>query len=250
MKNVARNARTKSDSNIYHIMIRGINRQLIAVDEEDHQRLKEVLRQCKEVCGYELYGYCFLGNHIHLLMKEGKETLEQIFKRIGSRYVYYFNQKYKRIGHLFQDRFKSEPINDDSYLLTVLTYIHNNPVKAGLNKTAAEYKWSSYKEYLEESSLIDSTFILGMITKEQFVELHKAESQVKVLDIGEDNFRTTDAEAVGMVKELCGADVWELAGMDIAKRKLCIKKLRNKGISIRQISRITGISKGIIERVK
>ncbi len=246
---MARNARTKSESHIYHIMIRGINRQLIAVDEEDNQRLKEVMRQCKEICGYELYGYCFLGNHIHLLMKEGKESLEQIFKRIGSRYVYYFNQKYKRIGHLFQDRFKSEPINDDSYLLTVLTYIHNNPVKAGLNKTAAEYKWSSYGEYLEESSLIDATFILGMITKEQFIELHKAEGQVKVLDIGEDNFRTTDAEAVQIVKELCGVDVWELAGMDITKRNSYIKKLRNRGISIRQISRITGISKGIIERV-
>lgn len=247
---MARTARTKSDSNIYHIMIRGINRQLIAVDEEDNQRLKEILWQCKEVCGYELYGYCFLGNHIHLLMKEGKESLEQIFKRIGSRYVYYFNQKYKRIGHLFQDRFKSEPINDDGYSLTVLTYIHNNPVKASLSKTAAEYKWSSYREYLEGSSLIDVTFILGMITKEQFIELHKAENQLNALDIGEDNFRTTDAEAVQMVKEICGVDTWELEDMDISDRDLCIKELRKIGISIRQISRITGISKGIIERVK
>ena len=68
---MVRSARVKSESNIYHIMIRGINRQLIAVDEEDNQKMKEILEQCKEICGYELYGYCFLGNHIHLLMKEG-----------------------------------------------------------------------------------------------------------------------------------------------------------------------------------
>lgn len=194
---MARTARIKSDSNIYHIMIRGIDRQLIAEDEEDNWKLKEILSQCKEICGYERYGYCFLGNHIHLLMKEGKENLEQIFKRIGSRYVYYFNQKYKRVGHLFQDRFKSEPINDDGYLLTVLAYIHNNPVKAGLSKTAAEYKWSSYREYMESNSLIDVEFILGMIMKGQFIELYKAEPQEGVLDIGVDNLKMTDEEAKG-----------------------------------------------------
>lgn len=231
-------------------MIRGINRQLIAEDEEDNQKLKEILSQCKEKCGYELYGYCFLGNHIHLLMKEGQESLEQIFKRIGSRYVYYFNQKYKRIGHLFQDRFKSEPINDDGYLLTVLTYIHNNPVKAGLSKTAAGYRWSSYREYMEVSSLIDVELILGMITKGQFVELHKVETQAKVLDIREYNFRMTDEEAIKKVKEICGVNARDLAGIDITKRNLYIKRIYGKGISIRQISRITAISKGIIERMR
>ncbi len=247
---MVRSARVKSESNIYHIMIRGINRQLIAVDEEDNQKMKEILEQCKEICGYELYGYCFLGNHIHLLMKEGKESLEQIFKRIGSRYVYYFNQKYKRIGHLFQDRFKSEPIDDEGYLITVLSYIHNNPVKAGLSKTAAEYKWSSYEEYLKRSVLINATFILGMITKEQFIELHKEENQVNVLDIGEKSFRTTDREALEKVKEICGKNAWDIKDIEETSRDLCIRKLRKEGISIRQISRITGISKGIIERVK
>ena len=247
---MARTARVKSESNIYHIMIRGINRQLIAEDEEDNQKLKEILSQGKKVCGYELYGYCFLGNHIHLLMKEGKESLEQIFKRIGSRYVYYFNQKYKRIGHLFQDRFKSEPVNDDSYLLTVLTYIHKNPVKAGLSNTVEEYRWSSYREYIGDPSLIDVEFILGMITKGQLIELHKMEPQVDVLDIRQGNFRMTDEEAIEKVQEICGVEARDLASMDTSKRNLYIKRICENGISIRQISRITGISKGIIERTR
>ena len=245
-----RTARVKSDSGIYHIMIRGINKQLILEDEEDNRKLREVLCQCKEICGYELYAYCFLGNHIHLLIKEGKESLEQIFKRIGSRYVYYFNQKYKRVGHLFQDRFKSEPINDDSYLLMVLIYIHNNPVKAGLGKTVAEYQWSSYSEYLEINSLVDVEFVLEMITKEQFIELHNEDRQPNILDISKDNFRITDAEAIMMVKEVCRVDGSELAGMEITKRNLYIKQLREKGLSIRQISRVTGVSKAIIEKIK
>ncbi len=115
--NMARAAREKSNSGIYHIMIRGINKQLILEDNEDNQKLLEVLKECKVLSEYKIYAYCFMGNHIHLLLKVEKENLEQIFKRIGARYVYYYNWKYKRSGHLFQDRFKSEPIDDDSYLL-------------------------------------------------------------------------------------------------------------------------------------
>ena len=246
---MVRTARIKSDSGIYHVMIRGINKQLIIEDEEDNQKLKNILQECKELCGYELYAYCFLGNHIHLLIKEGKESLEQIFKRIGSRYVYYFNQKYKRVGHLFQDRFKSEPIADESYLLTVLSYIHNNPVQAGISKTAAEYRWSSYKAYLEKASFVDVGFVLAMLTKEQFVEMHKRPSQDNILDINEDNFRITDAEALQMIKETYGIDSNGVAGMEMSERNQYIRKFKEMGLSIRQISRVTGVSKGIIERI-
>ncbi|WP_371367084.1 hypothetical protein SRRS_11890 [Sporomusa rhizae] len=247
---MARAARIKGESGIYHVMIRGINKQLILEDEEDNQKLKTVLQECRELCGYEIYAYCFLGNHIHLLIKEGKESLEQIFKRIGARYVYYFNQKYKRVGHLFQDRFKSEPIKDESYLLTVLSYIHNNPVQAGMSKKASEYRWSSYEEYMEPSSLVNVEFVLGMITKEQFVELHKRVIKDNILDISEDNFRITDNEAVRMIKETYSVSSSEIAGMEINKRNQYIKKLREKGLSIRQISRVTGVSKGSIEKIK
>ncbi len=101
-------------------------------DDEDYIKYLDVLRECKEISGYKLYGYCLMGNHLHLLLKTGKEDLEQIFKRIGARYVYWYNFKYGRSGHLFQDRYKSEPVETDSYIVTVLRYIHQNPVKAGI----------------------------------------------------------------------------------------------------------------------
>jgi len=86
-------------------MQRGINQQQIFEDEEDYVKYLEVLETCKTVAGFELYGYCLMGNHIHLLLKTQKEDLGLIFKRIGARYVFWYNWKYRRSGHLFQDRY-------------------------------------------------------------------------------------------------------------------------------------------------
>ena len=143
-----RQARRKSESGIYHIMLRGINRQVIFEDEEDNLKFLETLKNYKAVSGYKLFAYCLMSNHIHLLLRVEKEYLDLIIKRIAGSYVYWYNWKYKRNGHLFQDRFKSEPVEDDAYFLTVIRYIHQNPIKAGLSKTIDDYKFSSYNEYI------------------------------------------------------------------------------------------------------
>ena len=162
-----RTARKKSETGIYHIMLRGINKQVLFEDEEDCEKFLQVLKECRWISGYKLMAYCLMGNHLHLLMKEEKEELEQIFKRIGVRYVYWYNFKYKRSGHLFQDRFKSEPINSDGYFLAVLRYIHQNPVKAGLCNDVSEYKWSSYCDYMNDSGITDIEFGLSLFNKDK-----------------------------------------------------------------------------------
>jgi putative transposase len=246
---MVRVARGKSNSGIYHIMIRGINKQLILEDDEDNQKFLEVLKECKTLSEYKIYGYCLMGNHIHLLLKEEKEGLEQIFKRIGARYVYYYNWKYKRSGHLFQDRFRSEPIEDDGYLLAVLRYIHNNPVKAGMSKWVDKYQWSSYKEYVKSNYLVDAEFVLGIMSRDEFINFHKQQDDENILDIREDRFRITDAEAKRIIKEVSGAEsTTEFLSLSVLDRNVFIKKLKKRGLSIRQISRVTGVSKGIVER--
>lgn len=247
---MARVARVKSNSGIYHVMIRGINKQLILEDEEDNQKFLEVLKECKILSVYKLYAYCFMGNHIHMLMKIEKEDLEQIFKRIGARYVYYYNWKYKRSGHLFQDRFKSEPIEDDSYLLSVLRYVHNNPVKAGLSKSADQYQWSSYNEYLKSNDLVDVELVLGMMDRDGFVNFHNQETDKNFLDIRDSRFRMTDVEAKLIIKEVSGAEnITDFLSLSIIDRNIFIKELKERGLSIRQISRVTGVSKGIVEKI-
>ena len=108
-----RQARRKSESGIYHVMLRGINKQVIFEDEEDSLKFLETLKNYKAISGYKIFAYCLMSNHIHLLLKVEKENLDLIIKRIASSYVYWYNWKYHRSGHLFQDRFKSEPVEDD-----------------------------------------------------------------------------------------------------------------------------------------
>jgi REP element-mobilizing transposase RayT len=243
-----RQARKKSSSGIYHIMLRGINRQQVFEDDEDRERFLETLENYKDECGYRIYAYCLMGNHIHILLKEGKEDLTLIFKRIAGSFVYWYNWKYHRSGHLFQDRFKSEPVEDDGYFLTVLRYIHQNPVKAKLCKSAEEYPYSSMCEYLTFPKLTDTTFALSMISKEQLIEYHQQENEDHCMDM-EEGFRLTDEDAKQLILEIAKCrSASEFQQLDLSERNTYIHKLHEKGVSIRQISRLTGISKKIVER--
>ena len=243
-----RQARRKSESGIYHIILRGINQQQIFEDEEDSYRFLETLSKYKEQCGYEIYAYCLMGNHIHILLKEGKENLTLVLKRIAGSYVYWYNWKYRRSGHLFQDRFKSEPVEDDTYFLTVVRYIHQNPIKAGICKNIDRYKFSSYNEYINNATIVDTDFCFGIIDKEQFLEFNNEFSNEICLDINDNDFRLTDDEAMKIIWKICKCkSVSDFQKLDKVKRNYYIEKIYQRGLSIRQISRLTGLSRKIVE---
>lgn len=242
-----RQARKKSSSGIYHIMLRGINRQQIFEDAEDQERFLETLENYKDLCGYTIYAYCLMGNHVHILMREGKEDLTQVFKRIAGSYVYWYNWKYHRSGHLFQDRFKSEPVEDDAYFLTVLRYIHQNPVKAKICKCAEEYQYSSMQEYLKHPVLVDTGFALSMLPGTQFFEYHQEANDDKCMEM-EASFRLTDDDGKKLIFKIAKCkNATEFQQLEAEKRNACIRKLHENGMSIRQISRLTGITKRIVE---
>lgn len=242
-----RQARKKSESGIYHIMLRGINRQQIFEDDEDRQRFLDTLQNYKDLCGYTIYAYCLMGNHIHLLLKEGKEDLTLVFKRIAGSYVYWYNWKYHRSGHLFQDRFKSEPVDDDCYFLTVLRYIHQNPVKAKLCKYAEEYPHSSMKEYLTFPVFVSTAFALSMLSDVEFIDYHRQANEDKCMEM-EEQFRLTDEDAKKLILKIAKCkNATEFQQLDRSARNACIHKLHEKGLSIRQISRLTGVSKKVVE---
>ena len=243
-----RQARKRSESGIYHIMLRGINQQQIFEDEEDNLKFLETLLKYKEQCRYEIYAYCLMGNHVHILLKEGKEDLTLVLKRIAGSYVYWYNWKYHRSGHLFQDRFKSEPVKDEAYFLTVIRYIHQNPIKAGMCKKIDEYKFSSYNEYINNATLIDTKFCFAIIDKEQFIELNNEFNNSICLDISDSDFRLTDDEALKIIWQTCGCkSVSDFQKFDKVKRNCYIEKIHQQGLSIRQISRLTGLSRKIVE---
>ena len=245
-----RAARKLSESGIYHTMLRGIDRQQIFEDSEDYLRFIDVLQECREECGFKLYAYCLMGNHVHILLKVEEESLETIFKKIGGRYVYYYNVKYRRVGHLFQDRFKSEPVEDDAYLLTVLRYIHQNPVKAKLCSKIADYPYSSYAEYLNDSSSIDVDFVLRILPREEYEKFNNMPNTDKCLEIiTTTRYAVTDQQARAIIEKYAHCrSVVEFQSLDEKKKEQYIKKIYQKGVSVRQASRLTGTSKGMVEK--
>ena len=101
MRKYAKTSKKKEQKQYYHIILRGINRQIIFEDSEDYTRFIETLDRYKTVSGYKVFAYCFMSNHIHMLIKTEKEELDLIMKRIACSYVYWYNSKYYRNGHLF-----------------------------------------------------------------------------------------------------------------------------------------------------
>ena len=245
-----RQARAKSSSGIYHIMLRGINGQQIFEDSEDCDKFLQVLKDCKAVSGYKLFAYCLMGNHIHILLQETNEPVELIMKRIATRFVYWYNIKYKRAGHLFQDRFRSEPVNDDAYFLTVLRYIHQNPVKAGICKTVDAFQNSSYNEFLKDSDLIDRDFVFEIISKEDFEQFNNEKTFDACLDIQDKpRIKVTDEQARRIIEKISKCKtVAQFQQLDIRNRDKCLKKMRESGLSIRQISRLTGVSFNVVRK--
>ncbi len=250
-----RKAREKSSTGIYHVILRGINRQRIFEDDEDYEKLLETLKDYKEKSSYEIYAYCFMSNHVHILLKEEQEELGTIFRRIGATYVYWYNWKYNRRGHLFQGRYKSETVETDRYFLTVLRYIHQNPLKAGMVKKILEYPWSSYREYMENPKICDIEFTLNLFSEDRekamrlFKEFNLEENKDKCLEYDQ-NMRWKDPEAIDFIKRISGVQSpLEIQGFEKEKRNDIIKKCKEEGLSIRQIERLTGISFGVIRGI-
>ena len=251
-----RTAREKSHSGVYHIMLRGINKQNIFEEAEDYGKMLDLIRLSEDLGGVTLYGFCLMSNHIHLLLKEGKEPLETTMKRLGSKYAVWFNTKYQRVGHLFQDRFKSEAVEDPPYFLTALRYIHFNPVKAGLVKTPEAYAYSSYGCYFGEDpspddGLIDTEKAFSYTPKDLFAEYHAVGCPDTCMDIPEASMpRLTEEQATAEMRRItkCASSA-EFQTLPPEKKTKLIAKMKSKGLSIRQISRLTGETYYLIQKI-
>jgi len=243
-----RTARQKSATGFYHILLRGVGRQNIFVDDEDKQRFIETIARYKKELNFELHAYCLMNNHVHLLIKDATNQLEQIMKKIAGSYAYYFNVKYERIGHLFQDRFKSEVVEDDSYYLTVLRYIHQNPLKAGFSKMEC-YPYSSYGEYAGESKIVDKKFAIDLLGgKNKLISfLHQEEQSCCLDDIERKVITDTKAKEI-LLKKYHIKNFLVVQQLEPRKRDLLLKELKKEGMSIRQLERLTGLNRGIIQR--
>ena len=202
-----------------------------------------------------LYGYCLMDNHIHFLIKERDYTISQLVKRISASYVHWYNEKYERCRQLFQERFKSETVESEEYFLTVLRYIFQNPVKAGIVQNVSNYLWSSYQEYDGKPGLSDIDFALDIFLniREKAVSLFKVYTNEKNRDECLDYQATrgkSDEEVMVCLKELGIENSCQLQQMNKRERDDVIRSIKvEENITVRQLARIIGISKSVIARL-
>ena len=245
-----RSARIISNTGIYHVMLRGINRQQVFYDNEDYDCFLSKIKTYKEISHYQIYAYCLMGNHVHILMKAEAEPLETIFRRIGSSYVYWYNMKYQRTGHLFQDRYRSEAVEDDEYFLTVLRYILRNPVKAGMCSFPSEYEYSSFREYAgQEHGVTDTDFAIQLAGREKLLWFINQENEDQCLELSEKTKAgVTDSKALELIRNAFGKAFHYDAETGEQDYMQLIPSIIADGVSIRQLSRLSGIPKSRIER--
>lgn len=144
---MARAWRIEYEGALYHVLSRGNQRQAIFLDEEDRGRFLETLGEMAERFAVEVCAHVLMDNHYHLLLGTPRANLSRAMQWLGVAYTSRFNVKHQRSGHLFQGRFKSILVANDAYLLQLSYYIHANPLRAGMVKRLADYRWSSYPAY-------------------------------------------------------------------------------------------------------
>jgi len=142
---MARPLRIDQEDTFYHVLNRGNERRAIFRDDRDREGFIERLGRCSERFSLRVYAYVLMGNHYHLLVRTGEANLSAAIQWLGVSYSTWHNARHRRSGHLFQGRFKSFLITEDTYLYRLLLYIHRNPLRARLVARLADWPWSSFR---------------------------------------------------------------------------------------------------------
>ncbi|MBN1363235.1 MAG: transposase [Syntrophaceae bacterium] len=159
----------------YHVMNRGRRGESIYHDAQDYQQFMDLLRETNAMWNIKIGAYCLMNNHYHLLLQTPQANLDRCMRHVNGLYTQRFNRRHHVDGQLFRGRYKAILIDVDSYLLEVVRYIHRNPMRAGIVKYPQNYRWSSYREYIQEAAggqYLNRNFILEMLD-------HDRERQIK-----------------------------------------------------------------------
>ena len=219
---MARKPRIEFEGAFYHVISRGNQKQKIFRSDADYSRYLDLLVRYKDRYGFRLYAYVLMGNHVHLLIETGPAPLSKILQGITQSYTLYFNRKYGTSGHLFQGRYKAILCDRDEYLLTLVKYIHLNPLRAKIADRLDAYPWSSHPGYLKRASegdLIDPGFVLALFAKGRANAVRRyAAFMTDGIDVDkEEIYRTIDQRVLG--DEQFVAAVRDLQPQEIKEEK-------------------------------
>jgi putative transposase len=150
---MARKPRIHFDGAIYHVMLRGNDGQNIFFSNDDRYLFYDLIQEGLARYGHRIHGFCLMSNHVHFAIQVGVVSISKIMQNLCFRYTKSINYRQKRIGHLFQGRFKAKMVATDEYFFQLIKYIHLNPVTAKLVTAPDKYQWSSHRAYLNLESI-------------------------------------------------------------------------------------------------
>lgn len=246
--------RRRGESGFYHVVTKGDGGQIVFEDERDRRRYIELLRLSLAENDAVLHAYCLMSNHVHLLVEDKDEDfgLGAFMKQLNEGYAMYFQRRSQRVGHVFQGRYWSEPVESDAYFLCALRYIHANPEHAGICR-ARDYPWSSYRAHLGSGSFVEVDFSRRLLGGADEFERFSSSGRccAKPYPASKLNGHLSADELERVALNLLGRDTLaNLRCMSVRTRQPHLAALVRSGFNEGEIARVTGLGRTAIRRAK
>lgn len=217
---------------VYHVMARGNNKEPVFSSDRDKSKYLELVKKYRSKYEFSLFAYVLMENHLHLLIQVGDTPLSRIMQGIQLSYTQYFNKKYDRVGHVFQQRYKALLCSKDDYLLTLLKYFHLNPLKGGIG--GLDYAWSSHKAYVKGTDkLVDVDFPLSLFSGDRGTAVKRYIAFMA----------DRQEEAVALVDQELTEDAGKIEKKEIINEPVCKMSM---GDLLKLVSRETSVAEEMI----
>ena len=246
---MSRLPRKAFETNYYHVIVQGIGKEKIFEQGWMKAEYLNDLALYKNIHGIKVLTYVVMDNHCHMLLyAPDAASLGAYMRRVNTRYAQFYNHMCERVGYVFRDRYKSQAIFDDDYLINCMVYIHNNPVKIGIVTEAADYSYSGLQCYHSRAGLVDLSaageiFDADAENVEAIMEERSAQADGNCpewLDVEEE--RRSPQEIAARVIAGCGVPA-ELLKHDKARLKKAAETMLNAGLTRTEIAEAAGVSR-------
>lgn len=258
---------------LYHVIQRGNNREYIFKKNEYKKYFLSKLKEFKNIMNFEVYGYVIMDNHYHLVIRCREVNMSVIMHRINNDFSKYYNISNNRVGHVFQERYKGFLVKDDKYLLSLLKYVHQNPVKANMCKKVSDYYWSSDSSYRKnlQGQLVDIDFVLNIISLNRktaieeymkFIDSSVLEESSKFQGINIIDENTTSTEQIEMDRQSLDDILYEIVNKNeelfldikngsrkrnlVGYKKIYTMKSLSNNYTMKEIGKNIGISESAV----
>lgn len=238
----------------HHVYNRGVAKNNVFEDDADKAKFIELMAMVSREFKFNLHGFCLMDNHYHLLVETKRENLSSGMRQLNAQYASYFNKRHNRVGHLWQDRFKSWYVLDKKLLLDLFCYIENNPIKAQKDQNIGEYRYSAAYSILQDAmpSFLQNTFVLRDYSAE-ILQMHLKNPFTLIQKERIEAFHHTryKKQTDGSTTSLYTKNLLEYFGKNFSKiqRNEAIKKAHEEGYTKSDIARHLGLSVAGISRI-